>query len=169
MASDLPTCIPPSGRPSAPLLVFSDAPMTRRSCCLLGRGCRFRIPERGSNSQLVPVGVGQPCLAHPPRAILGDRPSRDDAVHILDVEIHMRDRATIEAVLGQMQLRRAAPQPHIQRPVWPEGVLRFDVEPQPGVLRTACPRVSYVQDRSHALHCSPLVIPATLTNAVDRG
>src|SRR5690242_2371444 len=132
--------------------------MTRRSCCLSGRECRFRIPERGSNSHLVPVGVGQPCLAHPPRAILGDRPSRDDAVHILDVEIHMGDRATIEAVLGQVQLRRAAPQPHIQRPVRPERVLRFDFEPEPGVPRTACPRVSYVQDRGHALHCSPLVI-----------
>jgi hypothetical protein len=70
----------------------------------------------------------------------------------------MGDRATIEAVLGQVQLRRAAPQPHIQRPVCPEGVLRFDFEPEPGVPRTARPRVSYVQDRGHALHCSPLVI-----------
>jgi hypothetical protein len=44
-------------------------------------------------------------------------PSRDNAVDILDVEIYMGDRATIEAVLGQVQLRRAAPQPHIPRPV----------------------------------------------------
>ena len=134
--------------------------MTRRSCCVYQAGAAgFRIPERGSDSHLIPVGVGQPRLAHPPRAILGGRPSREDAVDILDVEIHMGDRATVEAVLGQVQLRRAAPQPHIQRPVWPEGVLRFDVEPEPGVPRTACPRVSYVQDRGHALHSLPLGHP----------
>ena len=42
----------------------------------------------------------------------------------MDVEIHMGERATVEAVFGQVQLRRTASQPHIQRPVWPEDVLR---------------------------------------------
>jgi hypothetical protein len=82
-------------------------------------------------------------------------PGRDDAVDILDVEIHMGDRAAVEAVLGQAQLRRAAPQPHIQRPVRPEDVLRFDFEPELGVPLTGCSPVSYVQDRGHALHRSP--------------
>jgi hypothetical protein len=68
----------------------------------------------------------------------------------------MGDRAAVEAVLGQVQLRRAAPQPHIQRPVRPEGVLRFDFEPELGVPLKACSRVSYVQDRGHALHHCPL-------------
>jgi len=68
----------------------------------------------------------------------------------------MGDRATVETMLGQVQLRRAAPQPHIQRPVWPKGVLRFDFEPELGVTLSACPRVSYVQDRGHAVHGFPL-------------
>ena len=51
----------------------------------------------------------------------------------------MGDWATVEAVLGQVQLRWAAPQPHIQRPVWPEGVLRFDVESELGRLRRVLP------------------------------
>jgi hypothetical protein len=37
----------------------------------------------------------------------------------------MRDWDTVEAVLGQVQLLRAAPQPHIQRSVRPETVLRI--------------------------------------------
>ena len=45
----------------------------------------------------------------------------------------MGNRATVEAMLGQVQLRRAAPQPHIQWPVWPEGVLGFDFEPELGI------------------------------------
>ena len=85
------------------------APMARRSCCSSGWGCRFRIPERGSDPYLVPAGIGQPGLAHPPRAIPGDRLGRDGGVDILDVEVHMGDRATVEAVLGQVQLRWAAP------------------------------------------------------------
>jgi hypothetical protein len=48
-------------------------------------------------------------------------------------------RASVEAVLGQIQLGRAAPQPHIQRPVWPEGVLRFDFEPELCVPVNALP------------------------------
>jgi two-component system response regulator len=42
-----------------------------------------------------------------------------------------------------------------QRPVWPEGVLRFDFEPELCVPVNACPRVSYVQDRGDTLHRSP--------------
>ena len=75
--------------------------------------------------------------------------------NIMDVEIHMGERATVEAVLGQVQLRRAAPQPHIQRPVWPEDVLRFHFEPELGVPLTASSCVSHVQDRGHAFHRSP--------------
>ena len=73
-----------------------------------GLDCRLGFPERRSDSQFVPVRVDQPCLTHPPRAILGDRPSRDDAVDVLDVEVHVGDRAAVEAMLGQVQLRRAA-------------------------------------------------------------
>jgi hypothetical protein len=146
-----------AGPPSVRLPV-TGALVAQRACCSSGGGCRFRIPERGSDSHMVPVGVGQPGLAHPPRAILDDRPGRDDSGDILDVQIHMGDRATVEAVLGQVQLRRAAPQPHIQWPVCPEGVLRFDFEPEPGVPLNACPRVGYVQDRGHALHRSPAIL-----------
>src|SRR5260370_29525374 len=52
-----------------------------------GSACRLGFPERRSDSHFVPVRVGQPCLAHPPRAILGDRPSRADAVHVLHVKV----------------------------------------------------------------------------------
>jgi hypothetical protein len=45
----------------------------------------------------------------PQRASLGDGPGRDDAVDVLDVEVHMRDWAAVEAMLGQVQLRQAAP------------------------------------------------------------
>jgi hypothetical protein len=128
--------------------------------------CRFRLPERRSDSHFVPVRVGQPCLAHPPRAILGDRPSRDDAVDVIDVEVHMGARAAVGAVLGQMQLRRATPQPHIQRPVRREGVLRFDFEPELCIPVDACSRIGYMQDRGHTLHRFPL--PDQPLGPVDR-
>ena len=57
------------------------------------------------------------------------RARREAGVYILDVQIDVAGRDSVEAVLGQVQLRRAATQPHIQRPVWPEGVLRFDSNP----------------------------------------
>jgi hypothetical protein len=37
------------------------------------------------------------------------RPGGDDAVDVFDVEVDMGDRAAVEAMLGQVQLRRAAP------------------------------------------------------------
>ena len=86
----------------------------------------------------------------PPAARGGRLPSTSSTY-----QIDVAGRASVEAVLGQMQLRRAAPQPHIQRPVWPEGVLRFDFKPELGVPVNACPRVSYVQDRGDTLHRSP--------------
>jgi len=91
----------------------------------------------------VAVRVGQPGLAHAPRAILGGRARREAGVYILDVQIDVAGRASVEAVLGQVQLRRAATQPHIQRPIWPEGVLRFDFESELCIPVNACPRVTY--------------------------
>src|SRR5262249_28249566 len=41
-------------------------------------------------------------------------------VHVVNVEVHMGDRAAAETMPGQVQPRRAAPQPHIQRPAWPK-------------------------------------------------
>lgn len=83
-------------------------PVLWRSRCPSGRACRFGLPQRRSDSHYVPIGVGQPCLVHPPRAIFGDRPGGDHVIDILDVEIHMSDRAAVEAVLRQVQLRGAA-------------------------------------------------------------
>jgi hypothetical protein len=96
--------------------------------------------------------------SHTPRAILGGRARREAAIYILDVQIDVAGRASVEAVPGQMQLRRAAPQLHIQRPVWPEGVLGFDFEPELCVPVNACSRVIYVQDRGDTLHRSPSIL-----------
>jgi hypothetical protein len=40
--------------------------LIRRSCRSSDRGGRFAIPERGSDTNLVPIRVDQSCLAHPP-------------------------------------------------------------------------------------------------------
>ena len=135
----------PSERSAAARLLCGSSPCGGTAgttiLLLIGLGLLVSVPEAGI--RLAPGSrPGRSALPRAfPRAVLGCRPSRDDAVDVLDVQVYVGDRATVEAVLGQVQLRGAAPQPYIQRPAWPEGVLGFDFEPELDVPLAACPCV----------------------------
>jgi hypothetical protein len=85
-------------------------------CCpiLLWSGLVVRlvplVPARERRADVHDAGVwGRSAWPRAcPRAITGRRARREAAVYILDVQIEVAGRTSVEAVLGQMQLRRAA-------------------------------------------------------------